>query len=37
MLELYTGARKSYLNVEAISASLQIACVDLHGHRAAWI
>ena len=37
VLELYTGTRKSYLNVEAISASLQKACVDLHGHRAAWI
>ena len=37
VLELYTGTRKSYLNVEAISATLQKACVDLHGHEAAWI
>ena len=27
-----TGTRKSYLNVEAIRAPLQKACVDLHGH-----
>ena len=37
MLEQYTGTRKSYLNVEAISAPLQKACVDLHGHGAVWI
>ena len=37
VLELYTGTRKSYLNVEAISPTLQKACVDLHGHGAAWI
>ena len=37
VLELYTGARKSYLNVEAISASLQIACVDLHGYSMAML
>ena len=37
VLEQYIGTRKSYLNVEAISAPLQKACVDLHGHGAAWI
>ena len=39
VLEQYTGTRKSYLNVEAISGPLQKACVDLHGHwhGAAWI
>ena len=37
VLELYTGTRKSYLNVEAINATLQKACVDLHEHGAAWI
>ena len=39
VLEQYTGTRKSYLNVEAIRAPLQKACVDLHGHwhGAAWI
>ena len=37
VLEQYTDTRKSYLNVEAISAPLQKACVDLHGHGAAWI
>ena len=37
VLEQYTGTRKSYLNVEAISAPLQKACVDLHGHGPAWI
>ena len=37
VLEQHTGTRKSYLNVEAINAPLQKACVDLHGHGAAWI
>ena len=37
VLEQHTGTWKSYLNVEAISAPLQKACVDLHGHGAAWI
>ena len=37
VLELYTGTRKSFLNVEAISPTLQKACVYLHGHGAAWI
>ena len=37
VLEQYTGTRKSYLNVEAISVPLQKACVDLHGHGPTWI